>query len=162
MKLQELINQTELDMTTFQVKAFFLGVITAEKPLSFPKAVDELLSQTPEARPTLESDLKLLWEGLQSQKKNELTNLLGEHSFLLENLQTAKDQLDFYLTALSLSGTNTETCKDEDKADALDELEEIVLELDDFLADDNHETSAGEELHQHMMDVWNDYLQFFK
>ncbi len=46
MKLQELIGQTDLDMTPSQVKAFFLGALTAERSLPFPKAMEEMLSET--------------------------------------------------------------------------------------------------------------------
>ncbi len=72
MNIQETIDQTNLDMTLAQVKAFFLGILCAEKPLPFPKALAELLEETPEAKTELEAPLKEVWDGLQ---KNTRPNL---------------------------------------------------------------------------------------
>jgi hypothetical protein len=162
MKLQELIGQTELDMTIPQIKAFFLGFMTAEKPLPFPKAMEELLSQTPEAQGTLEAELKNLWEELHRNKASELKRIFPSKTNLKEFLAEAKDQLDFYLTALSLSGTNTESCKDEDRADLIDELEDTVMDLEAYLSETSVEESEGEELKEMLLEAWDDYLKTSK
>jgi hypothetical protein len=65
MKLQELIDASELDMEIDQIKAFFLGVLCAEKPMNFAKTLEELLSEVPEAKASLEGELKKLWDELQ-------------------------------------------------------------------------------------------------
>lgn len=35
MKLQQLLNETDFEMTLPQVKAFFLGILCADKPMPF-------------------------------------------------------------------------------------------------------------------------------
>ena len=53
MKLHELIGQTDLDMSLAQVKAFFLGVMSAERPMPFAKAAEEMMAESPEAKKQL-------------------------------------------------------------------------------------------------------------
>ena len=162
MKLQDLILKTDLDMTPEQVKAFFLGVLTAERPLPFSKAMEEMLSQTPEAQKELEEEMKALWGELQAKKMISLQKIFGDESDLHDFLLTAKDQLDFYLTALSLSGTNIESCKDEERADLIDALEDLVMELDDYLSEEKPNPSQGEELKEALLETWSDYLEMIK
>ena len=159
MKLQELIGHANLDMSVAHIKAFFLGVLTAEKPLHFAKAVEEMMSETPEATKELEPELKKLWDELVTNKPAELQKMFPASSDLKEFLTNAKDQLDFYLTALSLSGTNTETCKNEDVADLIDELEDTVMELDEYLSEDKPDEAEGEEIKELLLEAWQDYLR---
>ena len=162
MKLQELIQSTDLDMTTAQVKAFLLGVLTAQKPLAFPKAIEEMLSATPEATKTLEAELKILWDYLLQNKSSELKILLPKATNLTDFLTQAKDQMDFYLTGLGLSGTNVESCKNEDVADLLDELEDSVMDMDEYLSEENPDLTEGEELKEMLLETWKDYLKAAK
>lgn len=162
MKLQELIGQTDLDMTPSQVKAFLLGALTAERPLPFPKAMEEMLSESPKAQKVLEQELKIFWDELQKNKVSELKNIFSDESKLEEFLTQAKDQLDFYLTALSLSGTNIENCKNEEWADLIDELEDFVMELDDYLSENNPDQEQGEELKENLLETWDQYVKIFK
>lgn len=159
MKLQELIAQTDLDMNLSQIKAFFLGVLSAEKPLPFHKAMEELLSESPEARKSLESELKLLWDDLLKNKSAELQKFFPEASDTKEFLDQAKDQLDFFLTAMSLSGTHTESVKNEDLADLIDELEDTVMDLDEYLAEGDVDDAESEELKELLLETWQDYLR---
>jgi hypothetical protein len=159
MKLQELINQTELDMTVNQVKAFFLGAMTAERALSFSKALDEILDQSPEAKGVLETEFKRLWDQVQINKVNELQHLFSANANLKEFLLEAKDQLDFYLTALSLSGTNVESCKNEELGDLIDELEDAVMDLDEYLSEDSPNASEGMELKEMLMETWQNFIK---
>lgn len=159
MKLQELITQSELDMSVAHIKAFFLGVLSAQKPLSFNKAVEEMLSETPELIPELSPALKDLWEELQTNRPFELQNLFPPSSDLKEFLNLAKEQLDFYLTAMSLSGTNTENCASEDVADLIDELEDTVMDLEDYLADSKATIEEGEEEKEFLLETWQDFLR---
>jgi hypothetical protein len=158
MKLQELIGRSDLDMTVAHIKAFFLGVQTAEKPLHFAKAVEEMMAETPEAIKELEPELKKLWDELAQNKPAELQKIFPASSDLKEFLTNAKDQLDFYLTALSLSGTNTETCKNEDMAELIDELEDTVMDLDEYLSETNPDEAEGEEIKDLLLEVWQEYL----
>jgi hypothetical protein len=159
MKLQELIGHANLDMSVAHIKAFFLGVLSAERPLPFVKAVEEMMAETPEAIKELEPELKKLWDELVKNKPAELQKLFPESSDLKEFLSNAKDQLDFYLTALSLSGTNTETCKNEDVAELIDELEDTVMDLDEYLSESNADEVEGEELKELLVEAWQDYLR---
>jgi hypothetical protein len=152
MKLQELISP---ELT----KAFFLGVLSAEKPLHFSKAAEELLSETPDAFKEVEAELKAIWDELVKNKPAELEKLLLGSSDLKEYLTHVKDQLDFYLTALSLSGTNTENCSNEEMADLIDELEDTVMDLDEYLSEEKPDVEEGEELKEMLMETWLEYLK---
>lgn len=157
MKLQELIDQTDLDMTEAQVKAFFLGVLCAEKPMPFPKAMDELLAETPEAKGSLEPALLKTWDGLKANLKAELKGMFPEdETDLYTFMEISKDQLDYFLTALSLSGTNAESCKNEDMAELIEELEETVAEMDDFLAEEDADN--GEEFKESLLATWAEFV----
>lgn len=162
MKLQELIGQTDLDMTLSHIKAFFLGVLSAEKPMPFPMAVKEMLSETPEAAKLLEGELKLLWDDLAKNKPAELQKLFPASSDTNEFLEMAKEQLDYYLTAMSLSGTHTESVKDEDLADLIDELEDTVMDLDEYLSQDDIDEEESKELKETLLETWQDYLGTLK
>lgn len=157
MKLQELIAQTDLDMTEAQVKAFFLGVLCAEKPMPFPKALDEILSETPEAKKELEADFKKLYEHLKTNLKSELEKMFPEESDINVFMEIAKDQLDYFLTAMSLSGTNTESCKDEDLAELIEELEDTVEDMDDFLSDSEATPEDGNDFKEFLIGTWADF-----
>ena len=159
MKLQQLIDQTELDMTADQVKAFFLGVLTADKPLPFPKAVKELVSETPDEQKILEPELKILWDQLSKNKKKELGSMFPDNADIHEFLEHTKDQLDYFLTALTLSGTTSESAKDEDFGGMIEELEELILELDEFLADKQVPAEAGQEIKEIVLSVWSDLIE---
>jgi len=161
MKLQELIGQTDLDMNLAHIKAFFLGVMSAEKPLPFTKAVEEMLTEAPEAAKVLEPELRIYWDLLLKNKPAELQSLFPAALNTREFLLQAKDQLDFYLTAMSLSGTHTESVKNEDLADLIDELEDTVMELDEYLSEEADEVE-GLELKEILIETWGDYLRTAK
>lgn len=152
MKLQELISP---ELT----KAFFLGVLSAERPLPFIKAAEELLSENPEAFKDVEIELKVIWDELVKNKPAELEKLLLGSKDLKEYLTQVKDLLDYYLTALSLSGTNTENCSSEDMADLIDELEDTVMDLDEYLSEEKPDIEEGEELREMLMETWLEYLK---
>lgn len=157
MKLQELIDQTELDMTVAQVKAFFLGVLCAEKSMPFPKAVDELLSEASEAKASLEPSLIKLWDELKANLKTELKNMFPMDEVDLNTfMEISKDQLDYFLTAMSLSGTNAESCNDEELAELIEELEETVADMDDFLSEEDNEN--GEEFKDSLLETWTEFV----
>ncbi len=158
MELQQLIDQTELDMTAAQVKAFFLGVLTAEKPLPFTKALDELLSENPEDRGTLETQLRAFWDDLEKNKKKELASLFPTQIAVNDFIEIARDQLDYFLTGLTLSGTNSESCKDEDLAELIDELEDTVADFDDYLSDEGASKKDGEDFRMLLLETWEDFV----
>jgi uncharacterized protein YgfB (UPF0149 family) len=157
MKIQDHINSTDLDMTEIQVKAFFLGVLCAEKPLPYHKALIELLSETPEAKGTLEGPFKTVWDELQKSLKSELTRMFPDESDIHAFLELAKDQLDFFLTGMSLSGTNADNCDDEELAEFINELEELVEDMEDFLADSEASEEDGEDFREFLFENWKNF-----
>ena len=161
MKLQELIQQTELDSTVDQIKAFFLGIQSADKPLPYKLALEELFSATPEVIPQLQDELKILWDSIAKNKPFEYQNLFPVAASAQQFLAHARDQLDYFLTALSLSGTHAESVENEDLADLIDELEDTVIELDDYLAGPPDEPEAL-ELKEALEETWQDYVRTAK
>jgi len=157
MKLQDQINKTELDMTEVQVNAFFLGILCAEKPMPFAKALDEILSQTPEAKAELEAPLRSVYESVKANFKSELEKMFPEDKDIIVFMEVAKDQLDYFLTAMSLSGTNTEKCNDEDLAELIDDLEDTVADMDDYLSDTEATAQDGADLKEFLLSTWNDF-----
>jgi hypothetical protein len=159
MKLQELIDDSSLDMTVPQVKAFLLGVLTAEKPMTFHQTVDELLAENPGSKSHLEGELKKLWDELSKNKAKALAGMFEQTAELKEYLESSKEQLDYYLTALSLSGTNVETSDDEDLQGLIEELEDLVMDLDDYTANESGSTEDGEELKAVLAEAWSEYVE---
>lgn len=158
MKLQELIDQTDLDMTADQVKAFFLGVLCAEKPMPFNKVLEELFDEAPEAKKALESDLRTLWDELSRNTKKGLSEMFPQEEDIRTFIEIAKNQLDYFLTAMSLSGTNTESCDDEDLAELIDELEDTVADMDDYLSDEEPTDNDGEDFKGLLLDTWKEFV----
>ncbi|WP_408098784.1 UPF0149 family protein [Peredibacter sp. HCB2-198] len=158
MKLQELINQTDLNMTAEQVKAFFLGVLCAEKPMPFNKALEELLAEAPEAKKDLEVDLRTLWDELSRNTKKGLSEMFPQEEDTRTFIEIAKDQLDYFLTAMTLSGTNSENCEDEELAELIDELEDTVADMDDYLSDEEPNDDDGEDFKGFLLDTWKEFV----
>jgi uncharacterized protein YgfB (UPF0149 family) len=158
LKLQELISQTELDMTVPQVKAFLLGNLCAEKPMGADKLVNELLADTPEAKTVLESELKSLYSEIQKNFKSELSSIFPSNNNLNTFFETAKDQVDFFLTAMSLAGTNAENCDDEELAEFIDELEDCVSTMEDFLSEEDPDLDEGEDFKKYFLETWAEFV----
>jgi hypothetical protein len=158
MKLQALIETTDLDMTEMQVKAFFLGVLCAEKPMPSSKAIEELLEEAPEAKKELEVPLKALYDQLKTNLKSELSGMFPEGLDIHSFMEVSKDQLDFFLTAMSLSGTSMESCEDEELAELIDELEDTVEDMEDYLADEDASEKDGEDFKGLLLDTWKEFV----
>lgn len=131
----------------------------AEKPLSYQGALSELLADLPETKKELEAPLKTLWDSLQKNLKAELSGMLPEEKNLQTFLEITRDQLDYFLTAMSLSGTNTENCKDEGLAGLIEELEDSVEDLDDYLADEDASLEDGTDFKEFLIETWNEFVQ---
>jgi len=159
MNLQTLLNQSDLDLTLPQIKAFLLGVIDGKKPLTSAKAVEELLLEVEEGKKELEAGILNLWEELQKNKVTELTNLFTVTSEFATFLETSKEQLDYFLTGLSLSGTSADYADKESLAEILEDLEDMVFELDDYLASDSVTDEESEELREELLEMWKEYLK---
>lgn len=158
MKIQSLIDNTDLEMTEMQVKAFFLGVLCAEKPLPYPKALAELLSEAPEAKKDLEAPLKSLFEELQKNLKAELAKMFPDEKDIHKFMEISRDQLDYFLMAMSLSGTHAESCDDEELAELIDELEDSVEDMDNFLSEEDADEKEGEDFKGFLLGTWKDFV----
>ena len=158
MNLQELIGQTDLDLNEGQVRAFFLGALSADRPLPFNKAQEELLSEAPETKNSLEPHLKQLWDKLNDKDQDQLASLFADKGTVQEFLTTALERLDYFLTGLSLAGS----LADEEQSEVLDELENVVMDLDEYLSDDKPETEAGEELKEQFLGAWEELVKLKK
>ncbi|HXH74020.1 MAG TPA: hypothetical protein VNJ08_03595 [Bacteriovoracaceae bacterium] len=158
MELQQLLNNSDLHMTLPQVKAFFLGILSAEKPMPYNKAVEELLAEVTEGKEELAVSLKVLFEELSKNKKAELADMFKISGDFATFLESSKEQLDYFLTALSLSGTNVETLEDEDLSEIIDELEDTVMELEDYLASDKQTDEESEELKDYLLGAWQEFI----
>jgi hypothetical protein len=160
MDLQELINSTDLDMTPPQVRAFMLGALSAQRPMSFTMALRELLSQNPEDSDVLEEAFKGVWREIENNPSLEFINFFPDAKSPQHFLEIAKDQLDFFLTALSLAGTTAESCQQEELADFLDELEDTVMELDEYLVDEEDQDRA-KELKEMLLETWGEFVSHY-
>lgn len=158
MKLQAAIDNTDLEMTEMQVKAFFLGVLCAEKPLPVTKAISELLSEAPGAIKDLEAPLKTLFEDLKKNLKAELTNMFPQENDIHKFMEISRDQLDYFLMAMSLSGTHAESCDDEELAELIDELEDSVEDMDNFLSEEDPDEKEGEDFKVFLLGTWKDFV----
>jgi hypothetical protein len=158
MTLQALLSDSELDMSVPQIKAFFLGMLNAQKPMNFKQAQEELLSETPEEMSKLEGELAKLWSDLEQKKLVETKNLFPASTDLNQFLADARDQLDYFLTAMSLSGTHSDSCEDEELCEIIDELEDTVMDLDEYLAEEGS-AEEGEELKVFLLEAWNDFIE---
>ena len=158
MKLQELIDSTELEMTPEQIKAFFLGTLCAEKPLTFPRALDELLAETPESKDTLSKDLNALWDEITKSQKKALKDLFPQNDNAKKFLEGAKDQLDYFLMGMSLAGTSIDNCKNEDFATFLEEMEDCLEDIEDWLSEKSPDEEEGESIKEFLQEGWDGFV----
>jgi hypothetical protein len=157
MNLQALLETTPLDLSERQIKAFFLGMLCAQKIPSPSQAADEFLSDFPDLRSSLTVPLKELYGILHKNLRSELFAMIPDESKTSVFLETAKEQIDFFLTGMSLAGTNTEDCDDEELADLIDELEDCVEDIDNFLADTEATPQDGEAFKAYLLELWNEF-----
>lgn len=158
MSLQELTRKNGIDLTLNETKSFFLGAMSAKKPLSYDKARDELLNQDRDLANTLDGELKKVWDALSLDTENELKKLLPHTDDVLSFLTETKSLLDYFLTALSLGGTSSDSAQSEELSDLIDELEDYILELDEYLSEEKPDLALGEEMKEYFIEVWDDFL----
>jgi hypothetical protein len=154
MGLQELIESNEVDFNANQARAFFLGAQTGDKPMTFPKAMDELLSEAPEAKKELEKELKNLWDELSQNTKASLENLFTGPTDLDLFLTEALKKLDYFLTGFSLAGA----VNDEEAEEVSEELENLVMDLDDYLSGEKAKADA-EEIKDQLLGAWEAFVE---
>lgn len=147
-------------MESQNIRAFFLGTLTAENPMPFHKAVDEIFVAAPEDKAQFEADLKKEWDSITTNLKTEMIQLMDDKGMSdIDFLKVAQENLDYYLTGLSLSGTNTESSSDEDFADLLDEMEDVVLDLEEYIMEEKFEANETKEFKEVVQSLWTDMIE---
>ena len=161
MKLQQLIDENELELTINDVKSFFLGAHLGKKPLSFDKATTELLNGDEDLVSEFTPHLKSIWNEVEKNKKEVFKQILPTGSNTITFLTNTKNTLDYFLTALSLAGTSSESAQSETLAELIDELEDFILDLDEFLVEENPSTTDANELKEFAMEIWEELSNEF-
>jgi hypothetical protein len=156
MKLQELINEADLVMTLPQIKAFFLGALHAEKPLPFDSAILEVLE---DKNPELEAELRTYFDELKAKRAQETKTIFPKAKTDQEFMSIAREQLDFFLMGMSLAGTHGEACSDTDVGELIDELEDTVLEIDEYLSVENPEQEDTDDIKTFFIETWEDFIK---
>lgn len=158
MKLQEILDSHNLEVSADQIKAFFLGVFSAEKPMPYSKALTEILADTPEFEGELSPELKILWAQIEKDQKKELGSMFPANDKIVKFLETALMQLDYFLTGMSLSGTNSDSCKNEELLEFIEVIEEFTSDLDEHLSEDKPDLEESEVMKNFLLDNWSEFV----
>jgi hypothetical protein len=159
MNLQEMINASEIKFTLPQIKAFFLGSMLGKKPLGFSKAFDELFQEDKEQTNHLKNELQTLWTELEANKSKELSLLFKKDTHFSSFLESSKEQLDFFLTGLGLAGTTTDSAENDLLQEILEELEDLVLDIEDYLLSDQQSNEESQAIQEDLMTIWNELVK---
>ncbi len=159
MNIQELLNNSDIDLTLPQIKAFFLGCQLGKKPLSFTKSFEELTNKSLEKSMDLFNGLSSLWTDLEKNKNIELKNIFNKSSDFSTFLESSKEQLDYFLTGLGLAGTSADSTSDDFFKEVLEELEELVLDIEDYLLSDAQSKDETQALCEDLEMLWNEFLK---
>lgn len=155
MSLQTLLSTTETGLTEGQIRAFYLGTFMADKPVPFKTAMEEVLmeAEIDDLKPW-EKDMKALHDQVKANVPGEMKNLIADEADLKSFLQTSLGRLDYFLTGYAVSGATD----DEDTAELVEELEDTVLDLEDYLADDTATKENGLELKKLTLETWKELV----
>src|SRR5690606_30008090 len=133
MNIEQTLQNSGLDLSANQLKSFLLGGLSAKATLDLNKALEEIFSEEPEVRPTLEKPIAELFENLKVTRSSEVETLINE------DLNTSFENLDFFLTGLSIAGTHSDSVEGE-LSEIIEDLEDLVMDIEEFL-----ETAGSEE-----------------
>ncbi|MFP5459149.1 MAG: hypothetical protein ACLGG7_10475 [Bacteriovoracia bacterium] len=144
MALQDTLSGCDIEMDAREVEAFFIGCLTADDPMPYPKAIKELFLEetkvpvsftSPDARKLLEKDLSALWKELEKGLDKRRKNLLVIDRKDLKEEMVAVGRLgDFFLMGLTLAGMSVDD-EDSEVGELLDEMEDHLLLMDEWVAD---------------------------
>ena len=155
MGLQTLLTSTETNLTEGQIRAFYLGTFVADRPVPFKTAMEEVLMEAEvEDFKIWEKDMKALHDQVKANVHKEMKNLIVEEADLKSFLQTSLGRFDYFLTGYAVSGASD----DEDTAEVVEELEDTVLDLEDYLADESATKESGLELKKLALETWKDIV----
>lgn len=144
MSLSDALKQCDLAMGPKDIEAFFIGTLSADDPMKFPKAVRELMLDdtqnpvkctSPAARAELDKALGVLWKeiekGLEKRRQNLMKNPGGD---LKEQAEILGKLGDNFLMGMTLAGLSVDD-QDDELGDLLDEMEDHLLLMDEWVAD---------------------------
>lgn len=151
MNIEKALENSGLDLSVNQLKSFLLGGLSAHNPLPLDKALEEIFSEEPEAREGLEKEITEFYQNLKVTRKTEVENLINE------DLATSFENLDFFLTGLSIAGTHSDST-DGDLSTIIEDLEDLVMDLEEFL-ETNESEEAKVELTNALLGTWEALLK---
>lgn len=150
-------------MNALQARAFFAGVLTGTKPLKFQQALKELVKDDEEAAAIGEAALQDIWskceKGLRAERKAMLKITAKDLSGQIAELSAIGD---YFLTGLTVAGTDFEDMPNEDASDLLTEMEDHLLLLDEWIAEgEEGDPSAtwkqdGEKYKAEFLEIWKE------
>lgn len=153
MGLESLLSSTDTNLTEGQIRAFYLGTFFADRPVPFQTAMEEVLMEAEvDDLKSWEKDMKALYDRMKADASGEMKKLIEEDADLKKFLQNALGRLDYFLTGYAVSGATD----DEDAAEVVEELEDTVLDLEDYLADEKATKESGQELKKLVLDTWKE------
>ncbi len=155
MSLQTLLSTTDTNITEGQIKAFYLGTFMADKPVPFKTAMEEVLmeAEVDDYKPW-EKDMKALYDQVKASVPAEMKKLVQDQPDLKLFLQDSLSKLDYFLTGYAVSGASS----DDDTSEVVEELEDNVLDLEDYLADESATKESGAELRKLTLDTWKSLI----
>lgn len=155
MSLETLLATTETGLTEGQIRAFYLGTFMADRPVPFKTAMEEVLmeAEIDDLKPW-EKDMKALHDRVKANVHKEMSGLIEDNADMKKFLQDALGRLDYFLTGYAVSGASD----DNDTSELVEELEDTVLDLEDYLADESGTKESGVELKKLTVDTWNELV----
>jgi hypothetical protein len=59
---------------------------------------------------------------------------------------------------MSLSGTNSESAKNEELAELIEELEDMIADFEEYLSDAKASKSDGDDFKEFLNETWAEYI----
>ncbi len=151
MSLKTLLSGTDTNLSEGQIKAFYLGTFMADKPVPFKTAMEEVLMEAEvDDYKAWEQEMKALYDQVKASVPAEMKKLVEDQADLKKFLQDSLAKLDYFLTGYAVSGATA----DEEISEVVEELEDTVLDLEDYLADETATKESGAELKKLTLDTW--------
>ncbi len=155
MSLHALLASSDTGLTEGQIKAFYLGTFMADKPVPFKTAMEEVLMEAEiDDYKAWEKDMKALHDSVKANLQKEMKSLIEDQTDLKKFLQISLGRLDYFLTGYAVSGATD----NEDAAELVEELEDTLLDLEDYLSDESGSQESGLELKKLTLDTWKELV----
>lgn len=149
-------------MNTIQARAFFVGVLSGKKPLKLQAAIQEITKDDEEAKALGEKTLQDIWNKCEANLKGERQAMLKViQDALLTEISQLSSIGDYFLTGLTVAGTDFEDMPNEEASDLLTEMEDHLLLLDEWMAEGEEDPSAewqanGKKYKQEFLEIWKE------